>query len=129
MRLCILCNCNKYYRTVQQVVVSAYNNIPHIYIYIYIRLSRFIIFDKLIYYFGHIIMFGIEFGNMSMFQIMRFVRVLQLLYCFSYTNKCNLDLVNKSVYQILKFLYTTEINNKWKPQYYYSLYMIYNTLM
>jgi hypothetical protein len=27
--LCKLCNYNKYYRTVQQVVVSSYNDIPH----------------------------------------------------------------------------------------------------
>jgi hypothetical protein len=41
---------------------------------LYLRFSRFIIFIQLFYYFGHIIMFSIEFENMIMFQIMRFVK-------------------------------------------------------
>jgi hypothetical protein len=67
--------------------------------------------------------FSIEIGNMSMFQIMKFVRLLPIFYCFSYIIKCNLNLVNRSVYQVLEFHYTTEINNRWKPQYYYILYI------
>jgi hypothetical protein len=36
--------------------------------YTYVRISRLIIFLQLFYYFGHIILFSIELGNMSMFQ-------------------------------------------------------------
>jgi hypothetical protein len=60
-------------------------------------------------------MFIIELGNMRMiaFDII----------------KCNLNLVNKSVLQIVEFHHSTQINNKWKPQYYCLLYLIYNTLI
>jgi hypothetical protein len=34
-----------------------------------------------------------------------------------------------SVFQILKVHHSNEINNKWKPEYYCILYMIYNTVM
>jgi hypothetical protein len=43
--------------------------------------------------------------------------------------RVNPNLVNKSLFQILKLHHTTEMNNKWKPQYYCLLYMIYNTVM
>jgi hypothetical protein len=37
------------------------------------------------------------------------------------------NLVDKNVFQILEFHHATEMNNKWKPQYYCLLCMIYNT--
>jgi hypothetical protein len=34
-----------------------------------------------------------------------------------------------SVFKILEFHHPNEINNKWKPDYYCILYMIYNMVM
>jgi hypothetical protein len=68
-------------------------------------------------------MFGIEPGKMHMFQDHEFCNY------FIAFHICNLNLVNKRAFQILQFHNTTVFNNKWKPQYYCLLYMIYNTLM
>jgi hypothetical protein len=46
------------------------------------------IFLQLFYYFGHIIIFDIEFGNMKMFQDHEDT-VSQIFYCFPYIIKCS----------------------------------------
>jgi hypothetical protein len=74
------------------------------------------IFLHLFYQFGHIILFSVELGNMSMF--IAFHILLN-----------SIIILLTSVFQILEFHHTTESNNKWKPQYYCFLYMIYNILM
>jgi hypothetical protein len=74
-------------------------------------------------------MFSTELGNMSMLQDHEGCQSSEIILMLSIYIKCNLNLVNKSVFQILEFHHTIEINNKWKPQYYCLLYMIYNALM